>query len=224
MVFAMSKSNLVAFRIPSELQDEFNRSVLASGGDKTSWLVDAIRMKLGQPEKSIDSRMLGLVERMEKAAASLIAGKPNIPPKPYNETAVIKIIADTIRQGFDNGRVIAERLNEAGYQTKAGKAWDKDIYSAWKRQGSNAEKLSVALRMNRPGFPGECFICELRLPDHRFRWKHNKLFLLLPEEYGPAFPAIVDCYTSPPTLVWPVPLLSGFSNSYGVLPPLCKDH
>lgn len=44
MVFAMSKSNLVAFRIPSELQDEFNRSVLASGGDKTSWLVDAIRM------------------------------------------------------------------------------------------------------------------------------------------------------------------------------------
>ncbi|PIM10910.1 hypothetical protein CT150_25325, partial [Escherichia coli] len=44
-------------------------------------------------------------------------------------------------------------------------------------------------RLNRPGFPGECFICELRLPDHRFRWKHNKLFLLLPEEYGPAFPA-----------------------------------
>ncbi|TJL87646.1 major capsid protein, partial [Escherichia coli] len=25
--------------------------------------------------------------------------------------------------------------------------------------------------VNRPGFPGECFICELRLPDHRFRWK-----------------------------------------------------
>ncbi|MCC8200713.1 hypothetical protein LH640_02845, partial [Escherichia coli] len=31
------------------------------------------------------------------------------------------------------------------------------------------------LNVNRPGFPGECFICELRLPDHRFRWKHNKL-------------------------------------------------
>ncbi|MDT8480664.1 hypothetical protein RRF89_26055, partial [Escherichia coli] len=43
--------------------------------------------------------------------------------------------------------------------------------------------------LNRPGFPGEYFICELRLPDHYFRWKHNKLFLLLPEEYGPAFPA-----------------------------------
>lgn len=53
--------------------------------------------------------------------------------------------------------------------------------------------------VNRPGFPGECFICELRLPDHLFRWKHNKLFLLLPVGYGPAFPAIVDCYTSPPT-------------------------
>ncbi|TXO95278.1 hypothetical protein FV253_22935, partial [Escherichia coli] len=44
------------------------------------------------------------------------------------------------------------------------------------------------MTLNRPGFPGEYFICELRLPDHRFRWKHNKLFLLLPEEYGPAFP------------------------------------
>ncbi|WP_206746516.1 hypothetical protein, partial [Escherichia coli] len=30
----------------------------------------------------------------------------------------------------------------------------------------------MTLQLNRPGFPGECFICELRLPDHRFRWKH----------------------------------------------------
>lgn len=65
-----------------------------------------------------------------------------------------------------------------------------------KRSGSEENALAM---LNRPGFPGEYFICELRLPDHRFRWKHNKLFLLLPEEYGPAFPAIVDCYTSPPT-------------------------
>ena len=62
----------------------------------------------------------------------------------------------------------------------------------------NAKRV-YRIMLNRPGFPGECFICELRLPDHRFRWKHNKLFLLLPEEYGPAFPAIVDYYTSPPT-------------------------
>ncbi|MSF26794.1 hypothetical protein GKG17_11805 [Escherichia coli] len=60
-------------------------------------------------------------------------------------------------------------------------------------------RYDLIQQLNRPGFPGECFICELRLPDHRFRWKHNKLFLLLPEEYGPAFPAIIDCYTSPPT-------------------------
>ncbi|WP_250147396.1 YiaA/YiaB family inner membrane protein, partial [Escherichia coli] len=30
----------------------------------------------------------------------------------------------------------------------------------------------ITIGLNRPGFPGECFICELRLPDHRFRWKH----------------------------------------------------
>ncbi len=66
-------------------------------------------------------------------------------------------------------------------------AWKEDLFIDW------------LFEVNRPGFPGECFICELRLPDHRFRWKHNKLFLLLPVGYGPAFPAIVDCYTSPPT-------------------------
>ncbi|MBU3495464.1 hypothetical protein, partial [Escherichia coli] len=51
------------------------------------------------------------------------------------------------------------------------------------------DKWAEARDLNRPDFPGECFICELRLPDHCFRWKHNELFLLLPEEYGPAFPA-----------------------------------
>ncbi len=77
-----------------------------------------------------------------------------------------------------------------------------------RRRRTTQEKIAIVqqsfepgmtVSLNRPGFPGECFICELRLPDHRFRWKHNNLFLLLPEEYGPAFPAIVDCYTSPPT-------------------------
>ncbi|EEX5647173.1 hypothetical protein DZF43_005312 [Escherichia coli] len=28
--------------------------------------------------------------------------------------------------------------------------------------------VNEELSLNRPGFPGECFICELRLPDHRF--------------------------------------------------------
>ncbi|EOX13750.1 hypothetical protein A19A_02172, partial [Escherichia coli KTE240] len=44
-----------------------------------------------------------------------------------------------------------------------------------RRRRTTQEKIAI---VNRPGFPGECFICELRLPDHRFRWKHNKLFLL----------------------------------------------
>ncbi|MGT8102263.1 transposase, partial [Escherichia coli] len=56
----------------------------------------------------------------------------------------------------------------------------------WQREGrvcrprKNSSSLPALIPvLNRPGFPGECFICELRLPDHRFRWKHNKLFLLL---------------------------------------------
>ncbi|STU98072.1 Uncharacterised protein [Klebsiella pneumoniae subsp. pneumoniae] len=142
----MSKSNLVAFRVPADLQCTFNQAVAASGCDRTAWLLDALRSKLNQPESNPQSRMLGLVERMELAAAALAGGKQGIPPTPYNEAAVIGIVAETIWEGFDNGRIIAERLNEAGYQTKAGKAWDKDIYSSWKRQGHNAEKLSATLQ------------------------------------------------------------------------------
>ncbi|MGP0767132.1 hypothetical protein AB2891_24220, partial [Escherichia coli] len=37
---------------------------------------------------------------------------------------------------------------------------------------STVEKETIdTISVNRPGFPGEYFICELRLPDHRFRWK-----------------------------------------------------
>lgn len=142
----MSKSNLVAFRVPADLQDAFNQALAASGGDKSAWLVDAIRSKLNRPVADSDKRLLALVERMETAAAALIVGKSGIPPHPYNEKAVIAIVAQTIGEGLDNGRIIAERLNEAGYQTKWGKAWDKDIYSAWKRQGNNAAILSAALQ------------------------------------------------------------------------------
>ena len=78
-------------------------------------------------------------------------------------------------------------------------AAEQAMHDDWGFDADLFHELVTPSIVNRPGFPGECFICELRLPDHRFRWKHNKLFLLLPEEYGPAFPAIVDCYTSPPT-------------------------
>ncbi|WP_199062153.1 hypothetical protein [Serratia sp. ASV30] len=141
----MSKSNLVAFRVPADLQDAFNQAVAESGSDKSAWLVDAIRSKLNRPVADSDKRMLALVERMEMAAAALVAGKSGIPPHPYNEKAVIAIVAQTIGEGLDNGRIIAERLNDAGYQTKAGKAWDKDIYSAWKRQGNNTNLITAAL-------------------------------------------------------------------------------
>lgn len=130
----MSKSLSVTFRVPAELSDDFSDAVIASGVDKTSWLVDAIRQKLNRPDSNPDARMMALVERMEVAAAALIVGKQGVPGLPYDEPAVIRIVEEAIAQGFDNGRIIAERLNEAGLQTKAGKAWDKDIYSAWKRQ------------------------------------------------------------------------------------------
>lgn len=130
----MSKSMSVTFRVPAELGEAFTGAVSAAGGDKTAWLIDAIRQKMSLPESNPDARLMSLVERMEVAAAALIGGKQGIPPLPYNEQAVIRVAEETIAQGFDNGRIIAERLNEAGLQTKAGKAWDKDIYSAWKRR------------------------------------------------------------------------------------------
>lgn len=141
----MSKSLSVTFRLPAELVDAFSSAVSDSGSDKTAWLVDAVRQKIGQPDSNPNHRLLSLVERMEIAAAALVGGKQGIPPRPYDQRVVIRIVADTIREGFNNGRIIAERLNEAGYQTKAGKAWDKDIYSAWKRQDDNTERLSAAL-------------------------------------------------------------------------------
>ena len=84
-----------------------------------------------------------------------------------------------------------------------------------------AERMKMR-RLNRPCFPGECFVCELRLPDHHFRWKRNMPFPLLPAGYDPVVPATVGYCTSTPTSVWPVPLRRGFSSSYDVSPPLYK--
>jgi len=130
----MSKSLSVTFRVPAELSETFTDAVSAAGVDKTAWLVDAIRQKLNLPDRNAYARMMALVERMQIAAAALTGGEQGIPPLPYDEPAVIRIVEESMAQGFDNGRIIAERLNEAGYQTNAGKAWDKDIYSAWKRR------------------------------------------------------------------------------------------
>lgn len=78
---------------------------------------------------------------METAAAGLIGGKQGIPPQPFDQRVVIRLSLTPSGMGFNNGRIIAERLNEAGYQMKAGKARTKDIYSGWRRQGNNIEML-----------------------------------------------------------------------------------
>jgi hypothetical protein len=57
----VSKSNLVAFRVTTDLQDAFNQAVVASGSDKSAWLVDAIRGKLNRPVSDPGARMLELV-------------------------------------------------------------------------------------------------------------------------------------------------------------------
>uniref|UniRef100_UPI001FCE4ACF transposase n=1 Tax=Escherichia coli TaxID=562 RepID=UPI001FCE4ACF len=58
-------------------------------------------------------------------------------------------------------------------------AWDSrypQISRSWQANWPNLATFFAyptdIRKVNRPGFPGECFICELRLPDHRFRWKH----------------------------------------------------
>ncbi|HID7801612.1 TPA: hypothetical protein ACXIBI_000948 [Proteus mirabilis] len=137
----MSKSNLIAFRLPAELQTLFNEAVSNSGSDKTAWIVSAIKEKLNRPDSNPDARILSLVERLESSVASLIAGKADIPPYTYNESAVVSVANSVLSEGVTNGRIIAEQINEAGYQTKAGKAWDKDIYSAWKRHKDITDKL-----------------------------------------------------------------------------------
>lgn len=95
----MSNSNLVAFRLPAELQTLFNDAVTASGSDKTSWIVSAIKEKLNRPEGNPDARMLTRVERLESAAASLIAGKADIPPHAYNEPAIVAVVNQVLSEG-----------------------------------------------------------------------------------------------------------------------------
>ncbi|ENU1560847.1 BLUF domain-containing protein, partial [Escherichia coli] len=53
----------------------------------------------------------------------------------------------------------------------------EEMVSIANRRNMQSDVTGILLfnGLNRPGFPGECFICELRLPDHYFRWKHNKL-------------------------------------------------
>lgn len=94
----MSKSNLIAFRLPAELQTLFNDAVSNSGSDKTAWIVSAIKEKLNRPDSNPDARILSLVERLESSVASLIAGKADIPPYTYNESAVVSVVNSVLSE------------------------------------------------------------------------------------------------------------------------------
>lgn len=48
---------------------------------------------------------------MEVTAAAQAGVKQGIPPTLYNEEVVIGIVSDIFWEGFDNVRIIAERLN-----------------------------------------------------------------------------------------------------------------
>lgn len=65
-----------------------------------------------------------------------------------------------------------------------------------------AERLNMSQPpltvVHRPGFPGEYFACDLRLPEPAPRLMHNTLFPLQPGGYDRAVPSACDCCTSPP--------------------------
>ncbi len=49
---------------------------------------------------------------------------------------------------------------------------ETDVASTYQRHSAGTDLRAV----NRPGFPGECFICELRLPDHRLRTPYTEVY------------------------------------------------
>lgn len=69
---------------------------------------------------------------------------------------------------------------------------------------------------NRPEFlRRKCFICELELPNHRFRWKRNKLF----------FSALADEIPAMSSLCRSPALLMMIGSSYDALPlPRVRPH
>ncbi len=143
-------------------------------------------------------QQLSLVEETEAFLRSALARAEEKIEEDEREIEHLRAQIEKLRRMLFGTR--SEKLRREVEQAEAllkQREQDSDRYSG--REDDPQVPRQLRQSLNRPGFPGECFICELRLPDHRFRWKHNKLFLLLPEEYGPAFPAIVDYYTSPPT-------------------------
>ncbi|WP_249546646.1 FlxA-like family protein, partial [Escherichia coli] len=69
-------------------------------------------------------------------------------------------------------QVLTEKLGKISSEEGMTTQQKKEMAALVQKQiESLRAQLEQLLRLNRPGFPGEYFICELRLPDHRFRWK-----------------------------------------------------
>ncbi|MCM4206973.1 hypothetical protein MMS83_27460, partial [Escherichia coli] len=157
-------------------------------------LIHALQEKLSNREREIDhlQAQLDKLRRMNFGSRS---------EKVSRRIAQMEADLNRLQKESDTltGRVYDPAVQRPLRQTRTRKPFPESLPRDEKRLlpaapccpncgGSLSYLGEDTAELNRPGFPGECFICELRLPDHRFRWKHNKLFLLLPEEYGPAFP------------------------------------
>ena len=162
---------------------------------KRQWL-QGMRHPVDTVTEPEPAEILAEFIRQHSAAGQLVARAVFLSPPYLVAEEELSVLLESIKQNGDYADIacLTGSKDDYYYSTQA----MSENYAAMSLQVVEQD-ICRAIALNRPGFPGECFICELRLPDHRFRWKHNKLFLLLPEEYGPAFPAIVDCYTSPPT-------------------------
>nr|EIY4652484.1 hypothetical protein [Escherichia coli] len=73
----------------------------------------------------------------------------------------LSLQAADVRRSGDEAFIIQQQRQEALEQQLTPSAPDVRLSAP----SSFAHKINF---LNRPGFPGECFICELRLPDHRF--------------------------------------------------------
>ncbi|WP_250207055.1 aminoimidazole riboside kinase, partial [Escherichia coli] len=115
-------------------------------------------------------------------AGGFVSFDPNIREDLWQDEHLLRLC---LRQALQLADVV--KLSEEEWRLISGKTQnDQDICALAKEYEivmllvtKGAEGVVVCYRgqvLNRPGFPGEYFICELRLPDHYFRWKHNKLF------------------------------------------------
>ena len=79
--------------------------------------------------------MLAIARGLMSNPKVLVLDEPSLGLAPLIVNEVIEYIDEINKQGVT---ILLVEQN-------ARKAWDKDIYSAWKRQGSNAENLKAVI-------------------------------------------------------------------------------